>query len=325
MEFVLDISTFAVQIVILMIALILTISLIAGMFRRHDNALGTISITSLDDHYHRMADTLSRAVHGHGIGDKPKRKCAKNVYLIHFDGDLAATQVESLRHQVTAVTKVATPEDEVVILLESNGGIYESYGLGAAQLDRLRRDEIPLTVCIDRVATSGGYMMACLADKVLAAPFALVGSIGVAVSLPNAHRLLEKINVDYLELTAGEHKRTLGMFNEVTEQSRSKAQEELDESHAVFKDHVARYRPDVAIDEVATGEAWLAERARELGLVDSLETSDSYLAERAREARIWQIDYEAPRSLRDRVVSAVADGGDRLLLKWARRLQRHRS
>src|SRR5438067_8575674 len=234
-----------------------------------------------------------------------------NVFVLEFKGDLFASAVRDLREEVTAIAGVAEKDDEVVVMLESAGGAVPHYGLAAAQLIRLRERELKVTVCIDRIAASGGYMMACVADQIIAAPFAIIGSIGVVAQVPNLHRLLKKHDVDFQEMTAGEFKRTVSVFGEITERGRRKFQEELEDTHMLFKEFVKAHRPKLDLDQVATGEHWLARRAMELGLVDQLRTSDEYLVDRAREASLYEVTFERPRSLRERLGVLAADAIDR--------------
>ena len=210
----------------------------------------------------------------------------------------------------------ATSDDEVVVKLESAGGMVHSYGLASSQLDRLRKENIPLTVCVDKVAASGGYMMACVADKILAAPFAIVGSIGVVAQMPNFNKLLKKHDVDFEVLTAGEHKRTLTVFGENTDKGRKKFIQDLEETHTLFKDYVAERRPQVAMDKVATGEVWYGSRAKDLALVDDVKTSDEYLMHRVSEADVFEIAYKQKRKLHQRLGVAAEESVDRLLIKW---------
>jgi len=230
-----------------------------------------------------------------------------NVFVLEFKGDLFASAVRNLREEVTAITVVAGKDDEVVIRLESAGGAVPHYGLAAAQLLRLRDKALKVTVCIDRIAASGGYMMACVADKIIAAPFAIIGSIGVVAQVPNLYRLLKKHDVDFQEMTAGEFKRTVSVFGEITERGRKKFQEELEDTHLLFKEFVKAHRPKLDLEQVATGEHWLARRGLELGLVDQLRTSDEYLVDRAREANLYQVSFERARSLRERLGRAAAN------------------
>ena len=199
------------------------------------------------------------------------------VYVLRFEGDLRASHVDHLRLEVSALMTMATPADEVVVCVESPGGMVHGYGLAASQLSRIREHGIPLTACVDKVAASGGYMMAAVADKLIAAPFAMVGSIGVVAQIPNVHRWLKKNDVDVEVLTAGKYKRTLTVLGENTDEGRQKFVEELEDVHALFQEFVADNRPDLDIERVATGEAWYGKRALELKLVDELATSDEYL------------------------------------------------
>ncbi len=246
-----------------------------------------------------------------------------NVFVLEFKGDLFATAVRSLREEVTAIAAVAGKEDEVVVRLESAGGAVPHYGLAAAQLMRLRDRGIKVTVCIDRIAASGGYMIACVADNIVAAPFAIIGSIGVVAQVPNFHRLLKKHDVDFQEMTAGEFKRTVSVFGEITERGRKKFQEELEDTHLLFKEFVKAHRPRLDLEQVATGEHWLARRGLDLGLVDQLRTSDEYLVERAGQANLYRVRFERPASLRERLGGAAADAVARslssLLPDWNRR------
>jgi len=230
-----------------------------------------------------------------------------NVFVLDFKGDLFATAVRNLREEVTAIIAAAGNADEVVVRLESAGGAVPHYGLAAAQLLRVREKGIKVTACIDRIAASGGYMIACVADQIIAAPFAIIGSIGVVAQVPNLHRLLKKHDVDFQEMTAGEFKRTVSVFGEITERGRRKFQEELEDTHMLFKEFVKAHRPKLDLDQVATGEHWLARRAMELGLVDQLRTSDEYLVDRAREASLYEVTFERPRSLRERLGRAAAN------------------
>ena len=220
--------------------------------------------------------------------DKTERR---RVFVLSFHGDLRATAVASLREEVTAVLTVAQPDDEVVLRLESAGGLVHGYGLAAAQLLRFRDRQVKLTAAVDKVAASGGYMMACVADRILAAPFAVVGSIGVIAQLPNFNRLLKKNDVDYEQFMAGEFKRTVTIFGENTDQGRRKFQEEIEDTHELFKDFVRTHRPSVDLERVATGEHWFGARALDSRLVDELRTSDDYLLAASDDAELYEVTY----------------------------------
>lgn len=248
----------------------------------------------------------------------------KRVFVLDFHGDIKASACDNLREEISAVLSLATTADEVVVKLESGGGMVHSYGLAASQLARISNKEIPLTVCVDKVAASGGYMMACVADKIVAAPFAVLGSIGVVAQLPNFHKLLKKNNIDYEMFTAGEYKRTVTMFGENTEKDREKFREDLEDTHVLFKEFVSEHRPQVDIAKVATGEVWFGRRAMEVNLVDSLLTSDEYLLAQAENADIYEVTYSFKKSLPEKLGIAAQGAVDRLLLTWWERLHHSR-
>ena len=220
-------------------------------------------------------------------GDDPKKPC---VYVLDFKGDIEASQVHLLRDEISIILKTADPKkDEVIIKLNNRGGIVHNHGLGASQLQRLRDKGFSLTICVDEVAGSGGYLMACVAHKILAAPFAVIGSIGVLAQIPNFHRFLRKQDVDYEEHHAGEFKRTLTMFGESTEEKRKKLKEQLEEIHTHFKNYILKFRPKVDLAKVATGEHWLGIRAKELGLIDDIMVSDEYIHALLPDKKVFQI------------------------------------
>jgi serine protease SohB len=224
------------------------------------------------------------------------------TFVIHFDGDTAASGVDFLSVEISAVLTMAGPGDEVVVCLESPGGMVHSYGLAASQMMRIRNKGIPLTAIVDRVAASGGYLMAAVANRILAAPFAVIGSIGVVAQIPNLHRLLKKNDVDVEVLTAGKYKRTLTLLGENTEEGREKFREELEDVHALFQEFVAENRPELDIEAVATGEAWYGKRALELKLVDGLATSDEYLIELCVTRDVFEVTWEETKKPIDRVL-----------------------
>lgn len=241
---------------------------------------------------------------GQGVAEVgPKLEGQKDrTFVIHFDGDTAASGVDFLSVEISAVLTMAGANDEVVICLESPGGMVHSYGLAASQMMRIRNKGIPLTAIVDRVAASGGYLMAAVANKILAAPFAVIGSIGVVAQIPNLHRLLKKNDVDVEVLTAGKYKRTLTLLGENTDEGREKFREELEDVHALFQEFVAENRPELDIEAVATGEAWYGKRALELNLVDGLATSDEYLIELCETRDVFEVTWEETKKPIDRVL-----------------------
>lgn len=260
--------------------------------------------------------------------EKTRRKAEKKedpekqrprVFVLDFDGDVQASAVENLRREISAVLQIADTTDEIVVRLESPGGLVHSYGFAASQLARIRNRGIRLTVCVDMVAASGGYMMACIADRIVAAPFAVVGSVGVVAQIPNFFRLLKRHDVDVELHTAGEYKRTLTMFGQNTDKGREKFQEELEETHTLFKEFVHSHRPGLDVDRIATGEHWFGVKGRELGLVDDLFTSDEYLMQCCESAEVYEIHWEVKRKLAERLGLSMEASVQRVLEKWFHR------
>jgi serine protease SohB len=337
-EFLADYASFLAKTVTLVVAIVVVLVAIAslrGKGRRR--SAGQLQVTRLNDFYKGLRERLEQSLLDKDRLKALRKEQAKSlkkdkklaepkprVYVLDFDGDIKASATESLRHEITALLTLATDKDEVILRLESGGGMVHSYGLASSQLARIRKAGIPLTICIDKVAASGGYMMACIGDRIISAPFAILGSIGVVAQLPNVNRLLKKHDIDFEVLTAGEYKRTLTVFGENTEKGREKFQQDLDITHDLFKNFVANYRPQLAIDEVATGEIWLGVAALDKQLVDELKTSDEYIGERAKNAEVFHLHYVQRKSLQERMGMAATGSVDRLLVGWWSRLTQQR-
>ena len=223
------------------------------------------------------------------------------VYVLDFKGDISASETTALREEISAIINVAKADDEVLLRLESPGGVVHGYGLAASQLARLKQQGIKLTVAVDKVAASGGYMMACVADKIVSAPFAIIGSIGVVAQIPNIHRLLKKHDVDVDVMTAGEFKRTVTVLGENTEKGKQKFQAELEETHQLFKQFVAQNRPHLDVDKVATGEHWFGQQALALQLVDELATSDDIILEKMKDKSVIAVKYKVKKPLLQKI------------------------
>lgn len=335
MNLLIDSLGFAAKGFIVFVTVVVTAAVLFALARRRRGAQPELEVLALHERYDFLRDSLlAGTADKDGLKALNKARKARHktppakrgsVYVLDFDGDILATAVANLREEITAIVQAAASGDEVVLRLESPGGAVSHYGLAAAQLARLKDRGVKLTVCVDRVAASGGYMMACVADRVVAAPFAILGSIGVVTQIPNVRKLLEKHDVHVEEMTAGEFKRTVTVFGEVTDKGRQKLQEQLDETHELFKSFVKTHRPSLDIDQVATGEYWLARRAEELGLVDALSTSDDYLLARAANADLYQVRYKPAHPWRQRLGQTAAEVVDRVavgLLSRARGLDR---
>lgn len=340
MAFLVDYASFLLKTVTLLVAIIALLLFIVSLkSRRQDGQKGHLQIQKLNDHFENLHDQLEEAILDKEQLKKLKKEKTKQlkkdskaktndnkmkVFIINFIGDIKASAVESLRQEISAILTIAKATDEVVIRLESPGGMVHSYGLAASQLSRIRQANIPLTICVDKVAASGGYMMACIGNKIYAAPFAILGSIGVVAQIPNAHKLLKKHDVDYEVMTAGEYKRTMTVFGENTAKGREKFQEDLEITHQLFKDFVAINRPLLNIDEIATGETWLGTTALDKQLVDGIITSDQYLMDKAKEAELFVVHYAIKKGLNERLgltASSVVESIASTLLDKAKQLK----
>lgn len=353
MEFITEYGLFLAKVATLVVAFIVVLSALISAGTRGRRASGSgkgsISIVRLNDELDDMRDSIRKSVldkvefkhemklekkrHKQEEKDRKKRLKAqlsgaaeevdeeyrKRIYVIDFDGDVEASEVESLREEITAILSLATPQDEVLLRLESPGGMVHAYGLASSQLLRIRDKGIPLTICVDKVAASGGYMMACLASKLIAAPFAILGSIGVLVQLPNFHRLLRKYDVDYETISAGEFKTTLTTFGEITKKGRTKVKEDVEEMHVLFKNWVKEHRPAVEIDSIATGETWVGIQALERNMVDGVMTSDECIVAACEEADVFEVSYDIRRSIGDKLGAAIHSTVDKTVMSvWKR-------
>ncbi|MGM0569171.1 protease SohB [Marinobacter sp.] len=331
MEFLSDYGLFLAKVATFVVAVVIVIVLGAAAVQRNrgeGDDEGELTVRRLNEKYRKLREAIEsrmlspdqrkvwkkarqkaekaarKARKGKAEGDEEKRS---RTFVIDFDGDIRASDTETLRKSVTAVLAVADPEkDEVVIRLESGGGLVHAYGLAAAQLDRIRSKGIRLTACVDKVAASGGYMMACVADRIVASPFAVLGSIGVVAQLPNFHRVLKKHDVDYEILTAGEHKRTLTIFGENTEKGRRKFLDDLEDTHHLFKDYVSERRPELDIDKVSNGDIWFGTRALEVKLIDEVKTSDEYLIDACDRSEVVSVGFQRKRSLPEKLGLATS-------------------
>ncbi len=314
-EFLADYGLFLLKTATIVAAIVVVIGTATAASRKTGG--NELVVEHLNKKYRKIADALRKiilpkdALKKHLKEEKQKDKeAAKDdsrprTFVIEFKGDLKASAVPSLREEVSAILEVARDGDEVVVTLDNHGGVVHEHGLAASQLVRLRDREIPLTVCVDKVAASGGYLMACVADRIVAAPFAILGSIGVLAQIPNFNRLLDDKGVDFEQITAGEYKRTVTMFGKNTDEDRAKLKEELEDVHRLFKDAVAKYRPGLEIEKIATGEHWYGTRALELGLADELMTSDELLALKVADRELYRVTWKIRQPLQKRLAHSV--------------------
>jgi len=345
MEFLQDVALFLIQTLVLVIGILLVIAGASAISQRRRSAEdGYIEVRCLNDRYTAYRDTIRSLTEPaeerkarlkeekkaakkarKSAGKKPRKDSvdedeSKNrLFVLTFDGDMRASQVDSLREEISALLPEARSGDEVLVRLESPGGLVHGYGLAASQLQRVKDAGVRLTVAVDKVAASGGYMMACVADHIVAAPFAVIGSIGVLAQLPNFHRLLKKHDIDFELLTAGEYKRTLTMFGENTEKQRDKFVADLEDTHTLFKEFVKTHRDVVDITHVATGEIWYGQRALDMKLIDELATSDAYIQGRLEDRTVLEIRFCPKRSWQEKLGVAAEGVVERVGLSlWQR-------
>ena len=326
MEYLYDYLAFLARAATVVVAIVsvVAIALSLGARRGGGDGGGHLDVRKLNDRFDDMRRTLLRAVlvpaaFKRSVKEEERERkraekaadpadARRRVYVLDFDGDLQASKVEHLRNEITAVLTTARDQDEVLVRIESPGGMVHGYGLAASQLERVRDRKIRLVAAVDKVAASGGYLMASVSSHIIAAPFALVGSIGVVAQIPNVHRLLKKHDVDVEVLTAGKYKRTLTVFGENTEQGRAKFVEELEDVHVLFQEFVRANRPQVSVDEIATGEAWYGRRAIEHRLVDELSTSDAYLMRACNDADVYEVRWIEHKKPIERLLAQFVDG-----------------
>jgi serine protease SohB len=334
MEIITDYLIFLLKVFTIALAITIPLLIIIGSSKNKSQAKGKLSITNLSDKFEEMGNAVKGSVMNpkdlkkfNKEISKDKKKKDKNkdkdkdneidsVFVLNFKGDIQASEVEKLKQEVNAILLSNTECKEVVIRVESGGGSAYAYGLCAAELKRLVDNEINLTVCIDKVAASGGYLMSCVATKIIAAPWAIVGSIGVIAQLPNFHRLLKKNSIDFEMHTAGAFKRTLTTLGENTDEGREKFKSDLEDLHLIFKNFVKEQRPQVDTETVATGETWQGEDAVKVGLVDSLETSDNYLVSLSKVAKLFEIEFLEKKNLTERFAISMQIIIEKSLIKF---------
>ena len=334
MEFIADFGLFFLKVATVIIGIVVIIVVAAAVGRKAAGHEG-LEVENLNKKYQSQAAVLKQAVMNkgdwkaeakllkeHHKAELKAKESRPRSYIIDFKGDLKASAVPSLREEISAILDVATQRDQVIVRLENYGGVVHEHGLAASQLVRVRDQNIPLLVVVDKVAASGGYLMACVADSIVAAPFAILGSIGVIAQLPNFNRLLDEHGVDFEQITAGDYKRNVTMFGKNTEEDRARLKQQLEDVHSLFKAAVNAYRPDLDLDKVATGEHWYGTRALELGLADELKTSDELLAGLVDERDLFRVAYKIKQPLQKRLMANVDSAMEKLeAATWRRRIE----
>ncbi|NVK56058.1 MAG: protease SohB [Alteromonadaceae bacterium] len=334
MEFLYEYGLFLAKAITLIASIAIVLALIAGVAAKQKQGKGQLEINSVSDqfkditHYAQQVTMDKASLKKLAKEQKKQQKAEKDtpddkaskLFVIDFKGSMDAHEVDKLREEVTAVLCIASDKDEVLVKVESGGGVVHGYGLAAAQLQRIRDKGLKLTVAVDKVAASGGYMMACVADKLIASQFAIIGSIGVLAQLPNFHKLLKKNDIDFEQHTAGEYKRTLTVFGENTDEGREKFREELEAVHVMFKDWVSENRSKLDIAKVATGEYWYGSQALELGLIDAIRTSDDYVMDAVADHDIFAVKYTQKKNVAEKLGMSFAQGAERALMRLTTQL-----
>lgn len=334
MDFALDIAEFALHAVIIVVGLLIVVAFIASLISKNKDS-SEIKIINLNKKFQKnRLSLLKKQLNKKDLKSAMKdlKKSSKDfeekpcAYVLEFEGDIKASATEHLREEISTLLQVAKAGDSVILKLESPGGMVHGYGLAASQLSRITDANLKLTVCVDKIAASGGYMMACIADKIISAPFAIIGSIGVVAAMPNFHKVLKKNEIEYLEITAGEFKRTLTPLGEITEQGMSKFKEQIEQVHDLFKEHVIAKRPQIELRQVATGEYWYGQQALTLNLVDELGTSDEHLLKLSKDHRLFAIKHEGKKTLKEKINEGLNEQMEGLYTKvidnlWKQRFQ----
>ena len=329
MEFLYDYGLFLAKAVTLVAAIVLVLAAIAGIAAKQKQGKGHLEITSISEQLKDITDyarqvildkaSMKKLAKAQKKEQKQEKAAKENesgrLFVIDFKGSMDAHEVDRLREEVTAGLCIAEKQDEVLVKIESGGGVVHGYGLAAAQLQRIKDKGLKLTVSVDKVAASGGYMMACVADKLLASQFAIIGSIGVLAQLPNFHKLLKKNDIEFEQHTAGEFKRTLTVFGENTDEGREKFQQELEAVHGMFKNWVSENRESLDIAKVATGEYWYGTQALDLGLIDQIGTSDDYIMSVFPEREIFSVKYAVKKNVAEKLGMSFAQGAERALMR----------
>jgi serine protease SohB len=303
MELIYNYAGFLLKTITILISILIIIS---AIFSQKKKMPGEISADCLNENILNEKQKLIKKFKWKHIKKTKKINLTElpKIFILDFIGDIKASQAQQLREEITTILSVAQPQDEVMIRLESPGGAVNGYGFAASQIERLRKHNIYTTVCIDQVAASGGYLMACIANKIIAAPFAIIGSIGVIAQLPNLHKWLKKHDIDFEQVTAGKYKRTLTVFGENTPEGRKKLSEDLELIHENFKQQINHYRPQINLDTVATGEHWLARDAYPLGLIDELQTSDDWVLDKIHQYQLIHIQKTKAQTLVEKLLKS---------------------
>lgn len=287
---------------------------------------GNLVVTNVNEELDNLENNIKKNILNkkdfkNFIKDKKKNNkiAEKKLFILDFKGNIKASEIVSLRREISGILLSYKKGDEVILRLENSGGTVHEHGLAASQLKRIKDKKIPLTICVDKVAASGGYMMACVANKIVSSPFAIIGSIGVLAQVPNFNKLLKNKGIDFEQHTAGNYKRTVTMFGKNTEKDRKKLGEQLEDIHLLFKDFIVSQRKNIDIEKVATGEYWYGKSALKLNLIDEIMTSDEYILSIKDKFNIFHIKYKPVTSFADKISKVSSKIVNKLFYKFAQK------
>ncbi|WP_299648182.1 S49 family peptidase [uncultured Tateyamaria sp.] len=207
----------------------------------------------------------------------PFMKSDPTVAIVRLQGVIAGGSRGTLNDQALAgaIDKAFTRGKPVAVALEVNspGGSPVQSSLIGARIRRLAAEhEVPVIAFVEDVAASGGYWLAAAADEIYADPSSVLGSIGVISASFGAHEFLTKHGVERRVYTAGKSKSMMDPFRPEKPEDVERLKRLLNDIHTNFIDHVQARRAG-KLDtetELFTGEIWLAEKAKALGLIDGI-------------------------------------------------------
>ena len=320
-ELISNYGLFLLKTITIVVSIIIIISVIVNS--KKNTTEGSLEVQSINKDLDSLEEgikknILSKQEFKKFVKSKKKnsKKLSNKIFVIDFKGNIKASEIISLRREISGILLSFKKGDEVLLRLENSGGTVHEHGLAASQLKRIRDKNIPLTICVDKVAASGGYMMACVANKIVASPFAIIGSIGVIAQVPNFNKLLKNKGVDFEQQTAGNYKRTVTMFGKNTDKDRKKLKEQLEDIHSLFKEFIKDNRRNLDVEKVSTGEYWYGKDALKLKLIDKILTSDEYIISMKDRFEIVRIKYKPAKSISDKLSKLSTNISSKLFQKF---------
>ena len=197
------------------------------------------------------------------------------VGVIYAVGNIDMSETEGIVSDklVETIREVADDDNVKAVVFRINSGGGSAYGSEQIwhALTQLKTKK-PLIVSMGDVAASGGYYIACMADRIVAQPNTLTGSIGVFGQIPNAEGLTEKIGLDFDLVKTNRHSEGISLVRPMSPEQRDLLQMSVNRTYELFVKRCADGRgmtPD-AVKAIAEGRVWTGANALEIGLVDTL-------------------------------------------------------